>query len=57
MRFKRGKIVSEHGDKKDLLLLAINKTFGLVIAFHQKLGLSGILYNARATVPWRWDKF
>jgi predicted regulator of Ras-like GTPase activity (Roadblock/LC7/MglB family) len=39
--------VHQHGDKKDLLLLRINKTFGLVIAFQQKLGLGGILYNAR----------
>ena len=39
--------VHQHGDKKDLLLLRINETFGLVIAFHQKLGLGGILYNAR----------
>lgn len=39
--------VHQHGDKKDLLLLGINETFGLVIAFHQKLGLGGILYNAR----------
>jgi hypothetical protein len=33
-------------DKKDLLLLLINETFGLVIAFQQKFGLGGILYNA-----------
>jgi predicted regulator of Ras-like GTPase activity (Roadblock/LC7/MglB family) len=39
--------VHQHGDKKDLLLLRINETFGLVIAFHQKLGLGVILYNAR----------
>jgi predicted regulator of Ras-like GTPase activity (Roadblock/LC7/MglB family) len=42
--------VHQHGDKKDLLLLGINETFGLVIAFHQKLGLGGILYNARRSV-------
>jgi hypothetical protein len=47
--------VHQHGDKKDLLLLRVNETFGLVIAFQQKLGLVGILYNARA-VPWLWDK-
>jgi predicted regulator of Ras-like GTPase activity (Roadblock/LC7/MglB family) len=39
--------VHQHGDRKDLLLLRINETFGLVIAFHQKLGLGVILYNAR----------
>jgi predicted regulator of Ras-like GTPase activity (Roadblock/LC7/MglB family) len=39
--------VHQHGDKKDLLLFRINEWFGLVIAFEQKLGLGGILYNAR----------
>ena len=39
--------VHQHGDKKDLLILGINETFGLVIAFQQTLGLGGILYNAR----------
>jgi predicted regulator of Ras-like GTPase activity (Roadblock/LC7/MglB family) len=39
--------VHQHGDNKDLLLLGINERFGLVIAFHQKLGLGGILYHAR----------
>ena len=39
--------VHQHGDKKDLLLLGINETFGLVISFQQKLGLGGVLYNAR----------
>jgi hypothetical protein len=47
--------VHQHGGKKDLLLLRVNETFGLVIAFQQKLGLVGIFYNARA-VPWLWDK-
>jgi predicted regulator of Ras-like GTPase activity (Roadblock/LC7/MglB family) len=39
--------VHQHGDKKDVLLLPINEKFNLVIAFHQELGLGGILYNAR----------
>jgi predicted regulator of Ras-like GTPase activity (Roadblock/LC7/MglB family) len=39
--------VHQHGDKTDLLLLRINGTFGLIIAFDQALGLGAILYNAR----------
>jgi predicted regulator of Ras-like GTPase activity (Roadblock/LC7/MglB family) len=39
--------VHQHGDETDLLLLRINGTFGLIIVFHQALGLGAILYNAR----------
>jgi len=37
----------QHGGQKDLLLLRINETFGLIIAYNQELGVGGILYNAR----------
>jgi len=39
--------IHQHGDKRDLLLLRITATSGLIIAFNGDLGLGGILYNAR----------
>ena len=39
--------VHQHGGQKDLLLVRINETVGLIIAYNQDLGLGGILYNAR----------
>lgn len=39
--------IHQHGDKRDLLLVRINATFGLIIAFNEELGLGGVLYNAR----------
>jgi predicted regulator of Ras-like GTPase activity (Roadblock/LC7/MglB family) len=40
--------VHQHGDKNDMLLLEVNETFGLVISFHELLGLGGILFHATA---------
>jgi hypothetical protein len=45
-----------HGDKKDLLLLGINETFGLVIASTRSLAWAGFCTMLGA-VPWLWDKF
>ena len=39
--------VHQHGGQEDLLLLRINETVGLIIAYNQELGLGGIIYNAR----------
>ena len=47
--------VHQHGGQEDLLLLRINETVGLIIAYNQEFGLGGILYNARrcAAAPWQ----
>ena len=45
-----------HGDKKDLLLLGINETLGLVIASTRSLAWAGFCTMLGA-VPWLWDKF
>jgi predicted regulator of Ras-like GTPase activity (Roadblock/LC7/MglB family) len=40
--------IHQHGDIKDLLLLRINETFGLIIAFDEELGLGAICMQCAA---------